>query len=229
MHDGESKQLVSSQFAQSRSEGIMASVEEEESEEIRLAKMFRRNTKRLRRILLDRFLMAMKEDLAEWVSGLMQVELNAINFLYKLENGVLLCQLANLVQKYAEEYAKNNRYESKLKIPTKDANFTQRGAHKGSFIARDNVANFISWCRDLGIPDVVLFETEDLVLHKNEKTVILTLLDVARKAAKFGVDPPQIVAFETEIDREAEADKGLMEENLELERENDLDQLVSGF
>ncbi len=192
------------------------------------AKLYRRNTRRLRRNLLDRFLMAMKEDLAEWLTSLTGDHLNAISFMNKLDNGVFLCEHANLVQKYAEEYA----LKAGIKIPTKTVFYKERGAFKGSFIARDNVANFISWCRDLGIPDVVMFETEDLVLHKNEKTVVLTLLDVARKAAKFGVKPPQIVEFEEEIDREIEQDKNkfannLKEKILQLEKENDLDQLVS--
>ena len=208
-----------------------------ESEEVRQAKMYRRNTKRLRRNLLERFLMAMKEDLAEWLSSFMNDDLNAINFIDKLDNGVLLCEHANIVQKHAEVYVATHDADRKMRIPSKSAYFRQKGAFKGSFIARDNVANFISWCRELGIPDVVLFETEDLVLRKNEKTVVLTLLELARKAAKFGVKPPQIVELEEEIDREIEADKlneslhrkkSRAEKNLELEKENDLDQLVSG-
>lgn len=54
----------------------------------------------------------------------------------------------------------------------------------GSFFARDNVHNFIAWCRDLGIYEVLLFETDDLVLRKNEKHVILSLLEVARRGAR---------------------------------------------
>ena len=55
----------------------------------------------------------------------------------------------------------------------------------GSFFARDNVHNFITWCRDLGIHEVLLFETDDLVLLKNEKHVILSLLEVARRGARL--------------------------------------------
>lgn len=49
-----------------------------------------------------------------------------------------------------------------------------------SFFARDNVHNFIQWCRLLGIYECLLFETDDLVLRKNEKSVILCLLEVQR-------------------------------------------------
>ena len=48
----------------------------------------------------------------------------------------------------------------------------------GSFHARDNISNFITWCRGLGIDDVLMFETDDLVLRKNERSVILCLLEV---------------------------------------------------
>lgn len=47
-----------------------------------------------------------------------------------------------------------------------------------SFFARDNVHNFIQWCRLLGIYECLLFETDDLVLRKNEKSFILCLLEV---------------------------------------------------
>jgi hypothetical protein len=45
----------------------------------------------------------------------------------------------------------------------------------GSFQARDNVQNFIQWARGLGIDDVILFETNDLVERKNEKNVLYRL------------------------------------------------------
>ena len=47
-----------------------------------------------------------------------------------------------------------------------------------------------------------MFETEDLVGQKNEKHVILTLLEVARKGAKIGMLAPMLVQFEQEIDQE---------------------------
>ena len=54
----------------------------------------------------------------------------------------------------------------------------------GSFFARDNIHNFIRWCRDLGVHEVLLFEADDLVLRKNEKHVIFALLEVARRGAR---------------------------------------------
>ena len=57
----------------------------------------------------------------------------------------------------------------------------------GTFQSRDNVANFIEWCRRIQIHECLLFETEDLVGRKNEKSFILCLLEVARYGAKFGM------------------------------------------
>ena len=71
-----------------------------------------------------------------------------------------------------------------------------------TWLARDNVSNFIKFCRLVGVMECIMFETEDLVCRKNEKHVILTLLDVARKGAKVGMLAPMLVQFEQEIDRE---------------------------
>ena len=47
-----------------------------------------------------------------------------------------------------------------------------------------------------------MFETEDLVGRKNEKHVVLTLLEVARRGAKLGMLAPMLVQFEQQIDIE---------------------------
>jgi len=52
-------------------------------------------------------------------------------------------------------------------------------ARPGTFQARDNISQFIGWCRStLAVPDTLLFETEDLVSRRNERNVLLCLLEV---------------------------------------------------
>lgn len=47
-----------------------------------------------------------------------------------------------------------------------------------------------------------MFETEDLVLRKNEKNFVLCLLELARRAARFGMSAPTLVQMEEEIEEE---------------------------
>ncbi|TGZ65633.1 hypothetical protein CRM22_005792 [Opisthorchis felineus] len=79
--------------------------------------------------------------------------------------------------------------------------------------ARDNVSCFIQWCKDLGIPQTVLFETTGLVHRTEEKNVLLTLMELARIASRFGLtDLPELVRLEREIDALEEALSGRLEE-----------------
>lgn len=155
--------------------------------------------------ILDKWLLALKEDLASWISRLLKIELTVDSFTSVLDTGVVLCRLANFIQNTGDQFFINNSgFVREGVFPPCGLTFKERGATQGSFIARDNVCNFIRWCRELGVPDVIMFETEDLVSNKNEKAVLLTLLEVARKVFKFGVDPPELVRLENEIDEELE-------------------------
>ncbi|NWX97860.1 GA2L2 protein, partial [Nothoprocta ornata] len=126
----------------------------------------------------EEYLYAMKEDLAEWLKELYGLDIEAGTFAKALETGAALCAHANSVTRAAAE------------LP-------------GTFQARDNVSNFIRWCRkEMGIKEVLMFETEDLVLRKNEKNFVLCLLEVARRASRFGMSAPTLVQMEEEIEEE---------------------------
>ena len=155
----------------------------------------------------DEYLYAMKEDLAEWFNQLYVIDITVDDFFEKLETGVVMCRHANEVQKHALQYLQKRRHlnnhdkSATPRIPEKGVQY-KLNVKPGTFQSRDNVSNFITWCRDLGIMEVLLFETEDLVMRKNEKSVILCLLEVARRGAKFGMLAPVLIQMEQEIDQE---------------------------
>ncbi|KAL3267279.1 hypothetical protein HHI36_011410 [Cryptolaemus montrouzieri] len=81
-----------------------------------------------------------------------------------------------------------------------------------SFFSRDNMENFIKFCKALGIHENLLFESDDLVLHNQPRNVILCLLEVSRLATKYHLEPPTLVQLEKEIaeeERNNSADSGL--------------------
>ncbi|XP_077652935.1 GAS2-like protein 1 isoform X2 [Urocitellus parryii] len=148
----------------------------------------------------EAYVEAMKEDLAEWLNALYGLGLpgGGDGFLTGLATGTTLCQHANAVTEAARALA--------VTRPTRGVAFQAHSVVPGSFMARDNVATFIGWCRaELGVPEVLMFETEDLVLRKNEKSVVLCLLEVARRGARLGLLAPRLVQFEQEIERELHA------------------------
>ncbi|KFO34360.1 GAS2-like protein 2 [Fukomys damarensis] len=155
----------------------------------------------------EQYLEAMKEDLAEWLRDLYGLEIQAANFLQVLETGLVLCQHANMVTEAALAFLAKAPAQAQ-RIPMPRAGVSCNGAAQpGTFQARDNVSNFIQWCRkEMGIQEVLMFETEDLVLGKNVKNVVLCLLELGRRAWRFGVVAPTLVQLEEEIDAELRQD-----------------------
>uniref|UniRef100_T1JJX6 Calponin-homology (CH) domain-containing protein n=1 Tax=Strigamia maritima TaxID=126957 RepID=T1JJX6_STRMM len=142
----------------------------------------------------EEYLWAMKEDLADWLHSLYNLDITAENFFEKLETGVTVCQHANRVRQLA--------LAQRSSAPVGDEVVHRCDVAAGTFHARDNVSNFIAWCRGLGVMECLLFETEDLVMRKNERSFILCLLEIARRGAKFGMPAPTLVRMEEEIERE---------------------------
>lgn len=144
------------------------------------------------------------EDLAEWLGRVLKTEIKAENFMDYLDNGCLVCQLAQVVQQAAEDCAKVGKWSSPL------PQFTMKyhkNAKAGTFFARDNAAYFLKWCKEIGVQDSVMFESDGLVLQKEPREVVLCLLEVARIASNFGIEPPGLVKLEKEIDEEIAAEE----------------------
>ena len=176
----------------------------------------------------NELLFAMIEDEAEWLAGLFPEEIIAPEFFFfALEDGVLLCKLANLIQEFVVKYGK----ERKIEVVESNIRYHPRSKTRGQlgqFRARENVTEFLLWCRKLSVPEVILFESNDVVqtedLREGAREVVICLMEVARRAAKYGVPPPRLIVLENEIEQEERQDECSSPSSVDsgVETENDI-------
>lgn len=140
---------------------------------------------------------AIKQDLCIWLSNLLAIDIQPESFLAQLDTGVLLCRVVSLIQEQARTQKDDTPKSSRM--PLKEIQCNHK-AKSDSFHARDNTANFISWCRAVGIEESVLFESNGLVLRNDERRIILCVLEVGRIAMHVGLKAPKLVELEKEID-----------------------------
>lgn len=95
----------------------------------------------------EQYLYAMKEDLAEWLKELYGLDIEVGTFMEVLETGAVLCSHANNVTHEAGEFARACPDVARhLRLPAARV-ACNPVAQPGTFQARDNVSNFIQWCR----------------------------------------------------------------------------------
>ena len=173
----------------------------------------------------NELLWAMLEDETEWLGKLFpDIIITPELFFYALEDGVVLCRLANLIQEAAEDYGRKN----KTKVPAKrfkfHTNIPKKNKQLALFKSRENVHGFLTWCRQIGISDSILFESNDVVeadeCREGCREVVICLMEIARRASgAFKFTPiPKLIQLEKEIE---------IEEQKEAE-ENTLDQVDYG-
>ncbi|XP_011499378.1 PREDICTED: growth arrest-specific protein 2 [Ceratosolen solmsi marchali] len=149
-------------------------------------------------------LIPLQEDLAEWINKTLNIDhITGENFFDALDNGAILCRLAKIIQEKARLTIDTSK--AKGAVPTIRGRCWEKAARR-SFFSRDNMENFIQFCRQLGVHENLIFESDDLVLHGQPRNVVLCLLEVARLASRYSLEPPGLVQLEREIAAEQERD-----------------------
>lgn len=145
-------------------------------------------------------------EVCSWLSHTLRIDTHRVtpdSFMDSLDTGVELCGLADLIQTKAKDSVKGG-VKITFRVPTKPIQ-CHKTAKKGSFLARENAKHFTEWCREVGIKDDLLFESNGLVEHSDKKRVVLCILEVSRYARQVHIKAPKIVEIEHRID---EGEKG---------------------
>ncbi|XP_011160701.2 growth arrest-specific protein 2 isoform X1 [Solenopsis invicta] len=165
----------------------------------------------------SRQLIPLQEDLADWINKTINVDyITGDNFFDVLDNGVIVCRLARVIQEKARTAIEAGRAKGPAPVIRGRCweNAARRSFFSRSFFSRDNMENFIQFCRRLGVHENLLFESDDLVLHGQPRNVVLCLLEVARLAARYySLEPPGLVQLEREIAAEQERDLHCMSDS----------------
>lgn len=166
------------------------------------------------------------KEVCQWLSQTLHSAFTPQRLMDNLDTGVELCKLAGLIQTKATESVKAGE-KLDFKVSTGPVQ-CHKSAKKGSFQARENSQNFTKWCKSLGISNDLLFESNGLVEHSDERRVILCLLEVSRYARKVHIQPPKIVEIEYEIDEREKSIHTPVDDKTESDDETkNLDQEVS--
>ncbi|XP_063675092.1 microtubule-associated protein futsch-like isoform X20 [Bolinopsis microptera] len=146
-------------------------------------------------------LLPFKEDLAEWLYKMIRAEIQPNRFFPELQSGVHLCKLGIHMQRMAVKYRKEHPEDTSL-VPSKPPSLKYANATRKSppFYCRDNISNFLDWSIEFGVKHSCRFETDDLTLRKNDRQIVVHLMEVGRLGVKFGIEPPTLIKLEMSLE-----------------------------
>lgn len=115
----------------------------------------------MRNLAHDQVLLrAYRQEISDWLGRLLSIDhVTEHNLMDVLATGTVVCRLANTI---SSARGGSGRPLRRLQF--------HASASPGSFLARDNIAVFIDWAKQLGVP--TCFETSDIAECKNEKSVL---------------------------------------------------------
>lgn len=169
-----------------------------------LSKKKKQNFTLKRNVFKEEEIRVLTAELTDWINAVNFSALAEDQLMEELSSGVPLTELVKSIDE--ETYKKMGKVHAK--------------AGPGSFLAHDNVQAFNKGLAGLGVPLFDLFESNKLVCpaaKRDRRAVLLCLLSLARVAfAKYGVEPPNLIKLEQEIERirqEAAASQKLADES----------------
>jgi len=123
------------------------------------------------------------EEVALWLNKTLDLNLPiGAAMLDELMSGVILCNLMK-------------RIKSDMNIGK-----VRENAAPGSFYAHDNIQAFLKGCAQLGVPTFLLFDSSALLSKRDIRVVVYCILRLAKIATQYGIEPPEVVKLEKEID-----------------------------
>jgi len=114
-------------------------------------------------------LIAKQTEAQEWIQSVLQTQFPYDDFARSVEDGIFLCRLAKAIKSDSIK---------KINVTTQ---------HK--FKMYENITNFITACKILGVPSIALFNETDLTERRNMMKVVNCIHFIADIAAKMGFEP----------------------------------------
>lgn len=144
----------------------------------------------------DERMLVMVDKLCVWMGTVLGEKLNRENLISQIRNGGFMCKLAEEIQESVDSYASSA--EDAGSLPKRAPQGYKADCSGRSMEARENVMKFLTWARELRVPESSIFSPDDLLKLKGKMNVVNTLLAVARRGKDCGmavdIDAPPKIA-----------------------------------